>query len=68
MPRPEIVKMSSIDIWNAWSTARTGCGMKLSRASISSQIGLHSSLSELSDDKAFVADPRMIGVVSPGNS
>ena len=61
--------MSSIGIKNGWSTSLTGCGMCLSTASINSTILLfHSKFGSPSDSIDFNAEPRTIGILSPGNS
>ena len=63
VPRPEIEKMSSIGIRKGSSTARVGCGMNLSTAAISSStLASHFA----SPFNAPRAEPRMIGVSSPG--
>ena len=65
VPRPVIVNTSSIGIRNGLSTSRTGSGMYVSTASISSRIfGVHSA----SPSSAFSAETWMIGMSSPGNS
>ena len=64
VPRPEIEKISSIGIANGLSTSRTGCGMFLSTASINSSIDFSHFASPFS---APSADPRITGIVSPGN-
>ncbi len=65
VPRPVIVKTSSIGIRNGLSTSRVGSGMYESTACISSRIlGVHSA----SPSSAFSADTWMTGMSSPGNS
>ena len=69
VPRPEIVKMSSTGIRNGLSMSRCGIGMYLSTASISSRIGFAAGSSGLPvPSRAFVAEPRITGTWSPGNS
>ena len=64
VPRPEIEKISSIGIANGLSTSRTGSGMFLSTASINSSIDFSHFSSPFS---APSAEPRITGIVSPGN-
>ena len=63
VPRPLIENTSSTGIKNGLSKSRTGSGIKSSTAFINSLID-SSYLG--SPSEAFKADPRMIGVVSPG--
>jgi hypothetical protein len=63
VPRPEIEKISSIGIANGLSMSRTGCGMCLSTASINSKIDFSHFASP---SRAFSAEPRTTGSVSPG--
>ena len=65
VPRPVIVNTSSTLIRNGLSTSRNGSGINVSSALTSSQIGF--AASPVGSAIAFVADPRMIGVLSPGN-
>ena len=63
VPRPVIVNTSSIGIKNGLSVSLSGSGIYESTASINSSIvPTHFG----SPSNAFNADPRMIGVVSPG--
>src|SRR5436190_335346 len=65
VPRPVIVKTSSIGIRNGLSTSRSGSGMKESTAFISSMIfGTHSP----SPSSAFSAETWTTGMSSPGKS
>ncbi len=65
VPRPEMVKTSSIGIRNGLSVSRTGSGMYSSTASMSSRIfSSHSA----SPSRALSAETRTTGVSSPGNS
>ena len=66
VPRPEIENTSSIGIRNGLSFARTGCGMYSSTAAISFRIASWPSSLFLSSS-AISAEPRMIGILSPGN-
>jgi hypothetical protein len=60
-----MVKTSSIGIRNGLSTSRTGSGMYVSTASMSSRIfGVHSG----SPSSALSAETWTIGMSSPGNS
>jgi len=68
VPRPDIVKMSSIGIRKSLSTARSGNGTYSSTAFINSKMHFTASLSASSLSKAFNALPRTIGISSPGNS
>ncbi len=69
VPRPVIVKTSSIGIRNGLSTARSGVGMYTSTASIRAKIGSASGSPRLPLDwSALSAEPRMTGQSSPGNS
>ena len=67
VPRPSIENTSSTGIKNGLSVSRTGSGIKSSRALSKSNIGLAASSSAEFATKAFTAEPRIIGVVSPGN-
>ncbi|OPZ76373.1 MAG: hypothetical protein BWY79_01652 [Actinobacteria bacterium ADurb.Bin444] len=65
VPRPVMVNTSSMGIRKGFSVSRTGSGMKLSQALMSSMIlSLHSLF--VSDSRAFSAEPRTMGVSSPG--
>ncbi|CCZ33242.1 unknown [Firmicutes bacterium CAG:646] len=66
VPRPVIVNTSSTGIRNGLSVSRSGSGIQLSTASISSMI--LSPHSPLGSSRAFRAEPWIIGVSSPGNS
>ena len=66
VPRPVIVNTSSTGIRNGLSISRTGSGMNESHASISFWIDCVP-YSESSPSSALSAEPRMIGVSSPGN-
>ena len=72
VPRPSIENTSSTGMMKFLSMLRTGCGMKVSTASIRSEIGLKiGSVTGVLASSAFCtlsAEPRMIGVSSPGNS
>jgi hypothetical protein len=69
VPRPLIENTSSMAIRNGLSFSRTGVGMYSSTVRISSRIGAYSGAagSLLSLSRAFRAEPRTIGVLSPGN-
>ena len=67
VPRPVIENTSSTGIRNGLSMSRFGCGMYESSASISSLIFFPHSEFGSFDSSAFSAEPRMIGVSSPGN-
>src|SRR5438132_153208 len=67
VPRPLIVKTSSIGIKNGLSTARFGVGMYVSTAS-SSLWSAGTPIGDLSPSNAFVAAPVITGILSPGNS
>ena len=68
VPRPSIENTSSIGIKNGFSVSRTGSGIDSSKALTKSRIALaFSSLTSFASS-AFRAEPRIIGVVSPGNS
>ena len=60
-----IVNTSSTGIRNGLSSSRTGSGMNESHASISFWID-GTPYSDVSPSSALSAEPRMIGVVSPG--
>ena len=65
VPRPVIVKTSSIGIRNGLSTSRSGSGIEVSTASMSStSLSPHSA----SPSSAFSAETRSTGTSSPGNS
>ena len=64
VPRPEIEKISSIGMANGLSISRVGSGMFLSTASINSIDRLLPLLFTVSAPKA---EPRITGIVSPGN-
>ena len=65
VPRPVIVKTSSIGMRNGFSISRTGCGIDSSTASISSRsFSPHSA----SPSSALSAETRTTGRSSPGNS
>uniref|UniRef100_A0A0A9CMJ9 Uncharacterized protein n=2 Tax=Arundo donax TaxID=35708 RepID=A0A0A9CMJ9_ARUDO len=66
VPRPWIEKTSSIGIKKGLSSCLTGSGMYSSTASISFIIAFFP-ISSLVPCKADKADPRMIGISSPGN-
>ena len=67
VPRPLMPNTSSTAIRNGWSIGRSGSGIHVSTAFISSQIGAYSgaSGSVLVDSSACSAEPRTIGVLSP---
>src|SRR6185437_6948354 len=65
VPRPVIVKTSSIGIRNGLSVSRVGSGMYSSTACMRSRIFCACSSSPSS---AFRAEPVTIGMSSPGNS
>ena len=65
VPRPVIVNTSSTGIRYGLSSSRTGSGMNESHASISFWIDC-APYSDVSPSSALSAEPRMIGVVSPG--
>jgi hypothetical protein len=65
VPRPEIVNTSSTGIRNGLSISRFGSGMKVSSASISLAMA-GSPTSVASPSSALSAEPRTMGVLSPG--
>ena len=67
VPRPVIENTSSIGIRNGLSSARSGCGIVASSASISSSMHAFA-VSSAEFSSAFSADPLMIGMSSPGKS
>ena len=66
VPRPVIEKMSSIGIKKGLSVSRSGLGIHVSTASMSSMI--LSPHGPLGSSRAIRAEPWMIGVSSPGKS
>ncbi len=66
VPRPEIENTSSIGIRNGRSFGRSGCGMLSSTACISFRIDCLPSSGFLSSS-AHSAEPRITGILSPGN-
>ncbi len=65
VPRPVIVKTSSIGMRKGFSISRTGSGIAVSTASMSS---MSFSDHSLSPSSAFSAETRTTGTSSPGNS
>ena len=67
VPRPEIEKTSSTGIKKSPSTARSGNGMYVSKASTNFSTD-GTPISDVSPSSALSAEPVTIGVSSPGNS
>jgi len=67
VPRPVIENTSSMGIRKLLSSARSGCGIEASSASISSSMQAFAASSD-GVSPAASAEPLMIGMSSPGNS